>query len=122
MKHYTKEELLEAVKDSGGIVSEIARRLSCDWMTARKYVEQNKAAHAAFIAESEAMLDQVERCAYDTALAGDGPMIRYILSTKGKKRGWTEEDIAAAMVGDPVIQIVFPECSHACSCGGCHDD
>ena len=118
MKNYSKNELLEAIKDSGGIVSEIARRLGCDWMTARKYVEQNKAVHAAFIAESEAMLDQVERCAYDTALSGDGPMIRYILSTKGKKRGWTEEDIAAAMVGDPVIQIVFPE--HQSE--GYHDD
>ena len=109
MKHYTKEELLEAIKGSGGIVSEIARRLGCDWMTARKYVEKSKVTHEAMIAESEAMLDQIERCAYDTALAGDGPMIRYILSTKGKRRGWSEDELPQVAAGDPVIQIVFPE-------------
>ena len=107
MKNYTKDELLEAIKDSGGIVSEIARRLRCDWMTARKYTESSKTTREAMIAESEAMLDQVERSAYDTALAGDGKMIRYILSTKGRRRGWCEDDIAQ-VAADPIVQIIFP--------------
>ena len=112
MKHYTKKELLEAIKGSGGIISEVARRLGCDWMTARKYTESYKVTHEAMIAESETMLDQVERCAYDSAIAGDGPMIRYILSTKGKRRGWSEDDIPQVAAGDPVIQISFPHESH----------
>lgn len=121
MKHYTKDQLLEAIKNSGGITAEIARRLGCDWMTARKYIERYRATHDAMIAENEAMLDQVERCAYDSAMAGDGPMIRYILSTKGKRRGWSEDELPQVAAGDPVIQIVFPAGSHACS-EGCHDD
>ena len=111
-KKYSKQQLMQAIEGSGGIVSEVARRLNCDWNTAKKYIDLREDTRQAFQAESEIMLDQVERCAYDVALSGDGPMVRYILSTKGKGRGWSEDIIADVKAkGDPVIQLVFPDFS-----------
>ena len=35
MKHIKQQDVLDAIKDSGGIISTIARRLHCNWNTAK---------------------------------------------------------------------------------------
>jgi len=36
---YKAADFIEAIKGSGGIVSTIARRVSCQWHTAKKYID-----------------------------------------------------------------------------------
>lgn len=106
-KNYKKAELLSAIAGSGGIVNEVARRLKCDWNTARLYVNKYEETKAAFAGEEEVMLDRVEKSAYALALDGDARLIRFILSTKGKKRGWTEERDEGEGEKDLQLQICF---------------
>ncbi|MDR1582910.1 MAG: hypothetical protein LBS55_06560 [Prevotellaceae bacterium] len=80
-----------AIKDSGGIVSNISEKLKCDWHTANKYINMYEETKLAIVAESESLLDNAEMALHNLISQGDAMMIRYYLSTKGKKRGYGEE-------------------------------
>ena len=89
-KIYKKADILEAIKGSGGIVTTVALALNCDWHTAKANIERYEETREAFEGESETGLDLVEGKAYAQARNGDGAMIRFILATKGRKRGYGE--------------------------------
>lgn len=91
MFEFTDEQITEAIKGSGGIMSTIADRMGVSWYTAQKFVQRNEVTKQAYEDEKETMLDMVESKAIDAIRANDAQMIRYYLSTKGKKRGFTEK-------------------------------
>ncbi|MGI5075298.1 hypothetical protein E4N71_07575 [Treponema vincentii] len=87
-KHYRKGEMLTAVKGSGGIVTTIAAKLGCDWHTAKANIDRYEETREAYRDELETGLDLVEGKAFERARGGDGTMIRFILATKGRARGY----------------------------------
>lgn len=89
-KIYKKADIFEAIKGSGGIVTTVALVLNCDWHTAKANIEKYEETREAFSGELETGLDLVEGKAYAQAKNGDGAMIRFILATKGRKRGYGE--------------------------------
>lgn len=89
-KIYKKADILEAIKGSGGIVTTVALALDCDWHTAKANIEKYEETREAFSGELETGLDLVEGKAYQQAKNGDGAMIRFILATKGRNRGYGE--------------------------------
>lgn len=90
-KAFKKQDILDAIKDSGGIVTTVALALDCDWHTAKANIERYAETREAFDSELETGLDLVEGKAYAQAKNGDGAMIRFILATKGRKRGYGEQ-------------------------------
>lgn len=98
---YTKEQVVEAIRSSFGIISKIALNLhGCDWHTAKKYVGHWEETRAAYADEAERSLDLSESKLLQAVNAGDGPMIRFHLATKGKDRGFTERrEITGANAG-----------------------
>jgi len=104
-EQYTAKDFLDAIPGSGGIITTIARRVGCAWHTAAKYIDKYVTVRRAVDDEHETMLDIVEGAAFKQARDGDGPMIRYILSTKGKERGYTERHEVTGDRGGPVEVI-----------------
>lgn len=101
-KGYTREHVLEQIEGSGGIMLTVARRLGCDWMTAKKYVNLWKSTKAAFESESEKILDVAEsvlqrniQLAYrrqnETQVPVDSGDAKWLLSRKGKARGYADK-------------------------------
>lgn len=88
---YKAEKFIDAIKDSGGIVSTIAKRVGCDWHTAKKYIDTYATVTQAYQDECERVLDLAESKTIEMINEKDGTMIRYYLSTKGKHRGYTEK-------------------------------
>jgi len=91
MHGFTEEQILEAIKDSYGIISNIAKKLGCGWHAAKSYVEKYESCVQALKAEEETGIDNAENKMYDLINSADPQMIRYFLSTKGKRRGYTEK-------------------------------
>jgi hypothetical protein len=91
-----------------GIVSDIAASLGgCEWHTAQRYVNRWAETRAAYDDESERALDLSESQLLKAVQAGDGPMIRFHLATKGKNRGYVERTELDGPDGRPIpIQIV----------------
>lgn len=84
-----EKELIEAIKDTGGLYSVIARKLAVDWHTVDRAIKDSPDAQQAVNDEKETTLDMVESKALRRIQDGDGAMIRFYLATKGKKRGYT---------------------------------
>ena len=92
-KHKLKEkELLENIKGSYGIISTIAARLHVDWHTVDDTIKMYPSCMQALADENESVLDFTEGKAIERIKDGDSVMIRFMLATKGKKRGYTYDD------------------------------
>lgn len=87
---YTTQQFLEAIPGTGGIVTAIARKVGCAWATARKFIDTHPTVQRAYQDECESILDLAEAKVISAIKAGDSQMIRYYLSTKGKRRGYSE--------------------------------
>lgn len=100
-KPYTKELILEAIKDSAGVMSTIASRLQCEWHTAQTYVNKWECTKQAYEAEREKVLDMAESVIYhniqlaakqqkngEMADTGDA---KWVLSRLGKQRGFADK-------------------------------
>lgn len=106
-KTYKKSDVLEAIKGSNGIVSNVCKRLKCDWHTADTFIKKWPETLQALDDERESYLDLTESACIDRIKQGDGQMIRFVLATKGKKRGYGTEDAATDNGGatDTVVNI-----------------
>lgn len=100
--HFTAQQFIAAIPGTGGIVTAIARRVGCEWHTARRYIDRHPSVRAAYDAECESVLDLAEAKTIEAIRDGDGTMIRYYLSTKGKDRGYTERVEVGGRDGGPI--------------------
>lgn len=110
-KKYKKENILEAIKGSGAIINTIAKRLGCEWITAKKYIEMWPETKQAYSDEEETVLDMCESTLYSSVKSGDTQSAKWILATKGKRRGFTERVEQTGADGSPLypdkIEVVW---------------
>lgn len=104
---YTAQVFIDAISGTGGIVSAIARKVGCDWNTAKKYIDNYPTVRAAYDAECEAMLDLAESAVLrNIKLAaqgeGDTADAKWYLTKKGKRRGYGEAMEVTGEGGGPV--------------------
>lgn len=87
--NYSAAVVLEAVKNSYGIVSRVSERLECDWNTAKKYIEMYPESKELFDSEIERVLDLAESKVIKSINMDDIGTAKWLLSNKGKHRGYT---------------------------------
>ena len=90
MLEYTEDQLLEAIKDTGGIMSRIADKLGCSWHSAEKHVNKNEVAKQAYKDERQGLIDDSENVIRNAVKGGDVQSAKFVLMTLGKNRGYTE--------------------------------
>jgi len=103
--HYLAQEFIDAIPGTGGIITAIAKKVGCAWHTAKKYIDTYATVGQAYQDECEKVLDLAESKVIEMIHASDGQMVRYYLSTKGKRRGYTERQEITGADGEP-IQIL----------------
>lgn len=104
---YTAQVFLEAIPGTGGIVSAIARKVGCDWNTAKKWIDTAPTVKRAYDAECEAMLDLAESAVLrNIKLAaqgeGDTADAKWYLTKKGKRRNYGDAVEVTGEGGGPV--------------------
>jgi hypothetical protein len=100
--NFQKSEIKKAIQGSGGYISEIARRLKCDWHTADKYIKEFELTEDLLI-EDERATDRAEIKLMEAIEEGEIAAIIFRLKTKGKKRGYVERQEVTGAGGDKVI-------------------
>jgi hypothetical protein len=112
--------VLIAIKDSGGIKTVIARRLSVTRQTVDAYLRKWVTAQEAYDAEGEINLDVAEsvivqnirtaaKIAQTGAIADSGDAWKY-LKLKGKHRGYVErQEVTGADGGDLIINVTLSD-------------
>lgn len=109
---YTMEQVLAAIKDSHGIITTIAKRLGCSWSKGRDSIDRWETTRKAFEDEIEQILDLAESKLFTSINNGDVQSAKWILSTKGKKRGYTERQEVTGPDGDALritYRVVKPD-------------
>ena len=92
-ERYTAQDFITAIPGTGGIVSAIARKVGCEWETARAWIDKYPTVKRAYDAECEAMLDLAESAVLRNiklAAQGDGDTAdaKWYLTKRGKRRGY----------------------------------
>lgn len=100
--NFQKSDIKKAIEGSGGYISEIARRLKCDWHTADKYIKEFELSED-LIVEDERATDRAEIKLMQAIEDGEIAAIIFRLKTKGKKRGYVERQEVTGAGGDKVI-------------------
>ncbi len=95
-------DVLKAIKGSGAVMSTIAKRLDCAWYTARKYVNEWEATRQAYEDEEQMILDLAESKIYESINNGNTQDAKWLLATKGKKRGFSERHEITGADGIPI--------------------
>ena len=104
----TQEMMLEAIKNTQGLVSKIQRKLESalgekvSWDTTLKYVQKWQSCVDAVKAEKEAMLDLAENAVYKELSDGDVRTAKWYLKMKGKERGYVETQEIQMANTDPL--------------------
>lgn len=90
IRNFSKAEILEVIENHRGFMTftDVAKALNCTWITAKSNVEKHKETFDAFREKEESELDALELRAFERA-SQDDSMLKYMLSTKGKHRGYS---------------------------------
>ncbi|MBN2011947.1 hypothetical protein JW960_21640 [candidate division KSB1 bacterium] len=91
MKDFDINQVLKAIEGSRGIVNEVAKKLGCNWRTAKRYIENWLTTKQAFTDETEILIDTAESKLFEALDNGDLWAIKFILTTKGRVRGYEDK-------------------------------
>lgn len=99
---YTAEQFIKAIPGTGGIITAIAKKVGCEWNTAKHYIYNHSTIKRAYDNECESMLDMAESELFMAVKGGRDWAIKYTLSTKGKSRGFVERNEVSGPNGGPI--------------------
>ena len=98
-ERFTAEQVIAAIKETKGLISQAAIRLNCDRGTIYDYMGRYPEIKDALKDEREAMTDVAELALYNKLLAGEGWAVCFYLKTQGRNRGYIERyELAVDMV------------------------
>lgn len=105
----TKEEMLEAIRGSNGITTNVQRKLEAargekiSWDTTQKYIDKWDETRTAVKSEKEAMLDYAEHnILRDIVERHDVGTSKWYLKMKGKERGYEDTPTIQLSNEDPL--------------------
>ncbi|MBQ1776582.1 MAG: hypothetical protein IIZ93_00350 [Acidaminococcaceae bacterium] len=105
----TKEQMLEAIRGSNGITTNVQRKLEAargekiSWDTTQKYIDKWDETRTAVKSEKEAMLDYAEHnILRDIVERHDVGTSKWYLKMKGKERGYEDTPTIQLANEDPL--------------------
>jgi len=90
-RRYTVADFEPHIPGSGGIISTIAKRVGCDWTTAKRFIQESPTLQRLYDNEQESVLDLAESELMKSIQAGNTQDAKWLLSKKGKQRGFGDE-------------------------------
>lgn len=106
MSRYKTSVFEQAIPGSGGIISTIAKRVGCDWSTARKRIRESPKLTELYNNERETILDMAESTIFTSIRNGDTQDAKWLLSRLGKDRGYSERQEITGRDGEAVAFTV----------------
>jgi transposase-like protein len=109
-RKYTKQQVVDALAESMGMISPAARKLGCSRNTVSSYMKEYPEIAEAIEDANEEVNDIAELKLLDAIKRGEAWAICFRLKTKAKHRGYSERAELAGAGGKPIaIKLVYDE-------------
>lgn len=106
---FTQQQVIDALKETKGMVYLAADRLGCEAQTIYNYRDRYPAVKAEMEAQDGKIDDIAEMKLYQALLAGESWAVQFRLRTKAKHRGYVEKSVTEVTGKDgkdlPVLVI-----------------
>jgi len=99
---YTQQQIIDALRETKGMVYLAAKRLGCEAQTIYNYRDRYPAVRAEMEQQDGEVDDAAEMKLYQAIIAGEPWAVQFRLRTKGKGRGYTERTEITGANGDAV--------------------
>ena len=86
---YTAEQVIAALRETKGMIYLAADIIGCHAETILNYAKRYKSVQDEIDHQRERFVDIGEQKLYEAVMDGNEGMVKYLLSTRGKKRGYT---------------------------------
>lgn len=109
---YDPERFAEAVRHSGGILQTIASNLGVDRKTVASWRDTLPEVREMIEDEIDKTLDMAENGLITAARSGELKAINFLLSTRGKNRGYTtkvENNISGELETKSTVTVYLPD-------------
>ena len=97
---FTAEQMIKAIQDAEGNLSEAARQLECSRQTVHNYINKYVTVEQAYHDINEQTIDMVEGKLLDQIRKGNITAIIFYLKTKAKHRGYVERQEITGKEGE----------------------
>ncbi len=105
-QRFTQAQLEAAIKGSGGIMATIARRVGCDWHTAKTRIEKSPTLMRLLEDESETIDDLAESVLIKAIQDGDTGSARWWLERRRRGKYATKQELDLSSGGEPFKVII----------------
>lgn len=105
--NFRKSDVKKAIEGSGGYVTNIAKKLGCDWHSAKRYINLH-GLQELLDNENETWNDVTEMKLMENISNNDTTAIIFRLKTRAKDRGYVEQqkmEVSGALGTDVNLQI-----------------
>jgi transposase-like protein len=100
----------ECIPGTSGVLSEIARRIGCSRQTVYAWMNDHPEVARAIEEERQVSLDHAETTLYKAIESGDLSAAKYLLSTRGRDRGFsTRAELAAEIQQQGSVVVYLPD-------------
>jgi hypothetical protein len=104
---YKAQDFVDAIPGTGGIVATIAKRVGCDWHTAKKYIDEYATVQQAYQDECEEVNDMVVSTILKAIKDGDTASAKWWASRKRKAEFGDALDVTTG--GMPIYRVNWDE-------------
>ena len=87
---FTAAQVIDAIRQTKGMLTVAARKLGCDPHTIYRYVREYPTVAAVVKEQRESVTDMAELALYKAIQEGEGWAVCFYLKTQGKGRGYIE--------------------------------
>ena len=108
-REFNEAMVMDAIMGSGGIMSTIAKRLDCDWSTARAYCFRWENTERAYKTEYERTLDMSESVILKAISENDIDTAKWYLNRKGRVRGYGDKLELDGNIGHDITVMSYEE-------------
>ena len=98
---FTAKQFINAIPGTAGIIDSIAKKVGCDWHTAKKYIEEYSSIKEAYNDEVERVSDLAATVVIKAIRDGDIPTAKWYLTKKRKDEFGDAVDVTSG--GKPLI-------------------
>jgi len=103
---YTTDEFIKAIPGTGGIISQIAKAIGCQWHTAKKYITDHPTVHQSWENERNSITDRAQHNILTAITKGDLQMSKWWLQVKDPE--FIEKREIGGRDGGPIV-LAWPD-------------